>query len=44
MASLGFSDLLSLAQTVAIMATLAITLYFSRRQMKSMAVDSERES
>jgi len=41
MASLGFSDILSLAQTIAIVATLLLTLYFSRRQLKEMSVDLE---
>ena len=39
--SLGFSDVLSLAQTVAIIATLIITLYFSRKQFRSMSLDLE---
>jgi hypothetical protein len=37
MASLGFSDLLSVAQAVAIIAALAMTLYFSKRQMKGFS-------
>jgi hypothetical protein len=39
--SLGFSDVLSLAQTIAIIATLLITLYFSRKQIRSMSLDVE---
>jgi hypothetical protein len=41
MSSLDFSDLLSLAQTVAIIGALLITLYFSRRQIATMEVDLE---
>ena len=41
MAELGFSDLLSLVQTVAIIAALVVTLYFSRRQVRALAVDLE---
>ena len=41
MASLGLSDILSLVQTVAIIAALIMTLYFSRQQMRSLAVDME---
>jgi hypothetical protein len=39
--SLGFPDVLSLAQTIAIIATLLITLYFSRKQIRSMNLDVE---
>ena len=38
---LGFSDILTLAQTIAIISTLLITLYFSRKQVQSMALDLE---
>lgn len=41
MADFGFSDLLSIVQTCAIIAALLITLYFSRRQMQALAVDLE---
>lgn len=41
MASLDFSDRLSLAQTIAIIATLLMTLYFSGRQLKSFTLDME---
>ncbi len=37
----GFSDILTLAQTIAIIATLLITLYFSRKQIRSMSLDVE---
>jgi hypothetical protein len=39
--SLGFPDVLSLAQTIAIIATLLITLYFSSKQIRSMTLDLE---
>jgi hypothetical protein len=41
MTSLGFSDALSLTQTIAIIVTLLVTLYFSRRQLRTMSVDLE---
>ena len=41
MASFSFPDLLSVVQTVAIIAALLITLYFSRRQIQAFAVDLE---
>ncbi len=39
--TLGLADLLSLVQTIAIIATLATTLYFSQRQIRSMAIRLE---
>ncbi|MCI4339902.1 MAG: hypothetical protein L3K06_00950 [Thermoplasmata archaeon] len=41
MVDIGFSDLLSLAQTCAIIAALLVTLYFSRRQVQAFAMDLE---
>jgi hypothetical protein len=41
MADTGFSDLLSVVQTIAIIAALLVTLYFSRRQMQAFTVDLE---
>lgn len=41
MASLGLSDLLTLVQTIAIIAALTITVYFWRRQMQAQARDLE---
>lgn len=41
MSSLGFSDILSLTQTFAIIAALIVTLYFSIRQIQNMTVDLE---
>jgi len=40
-AALGFSDLLSLVQSVVLIGALAVTLYFSRQQVKSQRVDLE---
>lgn len=40
-ALLGFSDILTLAQTIAIVSTLLITLYFSRKQVQSVNLDLE---
>jgi hypothetical protein len=41
MSDFSFEDLLALVQTVAIIAALLITLYFSRRQMLALKVDLE---
>ncbi|HXQ94256.1 MAG TPA: hypothetical protein VN864_03695 [Thermoplasmata archaeon] len=41
MADLGFSDLLSLVQTCAIIVALLTTLYFSRRQVQAFTKDLE---
>jgi hypothetical protein len=41
MVDIGFSDVLSLAQTIGIMATLVLTFYFSKRQIQSLSVDVE---
>jgi len=41
MADLGFSDWLSLAQTIGIAGSLLLTLYFARRQIQAMSVDVE---
>ncbi|MFI5450345.1 MAG: hypothetical protein ACHQ03_11350 [Candidatus Bathyarchaeia archaeon] len=41
MAGLELSEVLTLVQTIAIIATLIMTLYFSRQQMRSLAVDIE---
>ncbi|MGC2575254.1 MAG: hypothetical protein WA364_27425 [Candidatus Nitrosopolaris sp.] len=39
--SLGFSDMLSLAQTVGIVGTMVLTLYFSKKQIQSLSTDTE---
>jgi hypothetical protein len=41
MADLGFADLLSVVQTIAIISALLVTLYFSRRQMQAFTTDLE---
>lgn len=41
MVELGFSDMLSVAQTIGIVGTMVLTLYFSKRQIQSLSVDVE---
>jgi len=41
MVELGFGDALSLAQTVGIIGTMVLTLYFSKRQIQSMSIDQQ---
>ena len=41
MANLGFADWLTLGQTVGIIGSLILTLYFARRQVRAMSVDLE---
>lgn len=41
MADRGLPDLLSLVQTIAIIGALALTIYFSRRQIKAFEIDLE---
>ena len=38
---LGFSDTLSLAQTIGIIGTMVLTLYFSKRQIRSKSIDQQ---
>ena len=38
---LGFSDALSLAQTIGIVGTMVLTLYFSKRQIQGLSIDVE---
>ena len=38
---LGFSDALSLAQTIGIVGTMILTLYFSKRQIQALSSDTE---
>src|SRR5215471_7754 len=38
---LGFSELLSLAQTVGIVGTMVLTLYFSKKQVRSLSIDTQ---
>src|SRR5205823_1596706 len=41
MVELGFGDALSLAQTIGIIGTMVLTLYFSKRQIQSMSIDQQ---
>ncbi len=41
MSAVDFTELLSVAQTIAIVAALVATLYFSQRQQRAFAVDLE---
>jgi len=41
MAGLGLSDVLTLVQTIAIISTLIMTLYYTRRQLHAFSVDLE---
>src|SRR5438445_5519574 len=38
---IGFSDTLSLAQTIGIVGTMILTLYFSKRQIQALSSDQE---
>jgi hypothetical protein len=38
---IGFSDLLSIAQTIGIVGTLILTLYFSKKQIQSLSIDTQ---
>ena len=37
----GFGDMLSLAQTIGIVGTMVLTLYFSKRQIQSLSIDQQ---
>ncbi|HYT02693.1 MAG TPA: hypothetical protein VEL70_07255, partial [Candidatus Acidoferrum sp.] len=41
MVELGFRDALSLAQTIGIIGTMILTLYFSKRQIQSLSIDQQ---
>jgi hypothetical protein len=41
MVLIGFSDTLSLAQSIGIVGTLILTLYFSKRQIQALSTDTE---
>ena len=41
MVQIGYGDVLSLAQTIGIVGTLILTLYFSKRQIQSLSIDVE---
>jgi len=38
---IGFSDMLSIAQTIGIVGTMVLTLYFSKRQIQALSSDQE---
>src|SRR5437899_11614667 len=38
---IGFSEVLSLAQTIGIVGTMVLTLYFSKRQIQALSMDQE---
>ena len=39
--SIGFTDALSLAQTIGIVGTMILTLYFSKKQIQSLSIDTQ---
>ena len=41
MVELGFSEVLSLAQTIGIVGTMVLTLYFSKRQIQSLSIHQQ---
>jgi hypothetical protein len=41
MVLIGFSDTLSLAQSIGIVGTMVLTLYFSKRQIHALSIDQE---
>ena len=38
---IGFSDMLSIAQTVRIVGTMVLTLFFSKKQIQSLSIDTQ---
>jgi hypothetical protein len=38
---IGFSDMLSIAQTIGIVGTMVLTLFFSRKQIQSLSIDTQ---
>ena len=38
---IGFPDMLSMAQTIGIVGTMILTLYFSKRQIQSLSIDQQ---
>lgn len=38
---IGFSDMLSIAQTIGIVGAMILTLYFSRKQLQSLSIDTQ---
>jgi hypothetical protein len=41
LSEIGFSEVLSLAQTVGIVGTMVLTLYFSKRQIESLSIHEQ---
>ena len=41
MVSIGFPDVLTLAQTIGIVGTMVLTLYFSKRHIQALSSDTE---
>ncbi|HET7283580.1 MAG TPA: hypothetical protein VFI70_02755 [Nitrososphaeraceae archaeon] len=41
MSELGLSEMLTIAQTIGIVGTMILTLYFSKRQIQSLSLDVE---
>ena len=41
MLELGFGEVLSLAQTIGIVGTMVLTLYFSKRQIQSLSIHQQ---
>jgi hypothetical protein len=41
MIELGFGEMLSIAQTIGIVGTMVLTLYFSKRQIQSLSIDTQ---
>ena len=41
MVNIGYLDILQIAQTIGIVGTLLITLYFSNRQIRGLSIDIE---
>jgi hypothetical protein len=41
MVELGFGEVLSLAQTIGIVGTMVLTLYFSKRQIQSLSIHQQ---
>jgi hypothetical protein len=38
---IGFSDMLSIAQTIGIVGTMVLTLFFSKKQIQSLSIDTQ---
>ena len=38
---IGFSDMLSVAQTIGIVGTMVLTLFFSKKQIQSLSIDTQ---